>query len=167
MSTEESISEVSYTKTSLLQIGYWMPKKLQDQTVTESFSCYTLTSNHLCLAMVDISSADGSADMMSDIFAIGFEEIVDLNASNIMAARYFYPRFLAIFLLILIVSSENAKQWAEELQKVLSRDNKYSLVTYVQLVGVCLYLFIRPELAPFLRDVAIDSVKTGLGGATG
>jgi len=70
-------------------------------------------------------------------------------------------------MLILFVSSENAKQWAEELQKVLSRDNKYSLVTYVQLVGVCLYLFVRPELAPYLRDVAIDSVKTGLGGATG
>jgi synaptojanin len=70
-------------------------------------------------------------------------------------------------MLISFVSSENAKQWAEELQKVLSRDNKYSLVTYVQLVGVCLYLFVRPELAPYLRDVAIDSVKTGLGGATG
>lgn len=70
-------------------------------------------------------------------------------------------------MLILFFSSENAKQWAEELQKVLSRDNKYALVTYVQLVGVCLYLFIRPELAPYLRDVAIDSVKTGLGGATG
>lgn len=41
------------------------------------------------------------------------------------------------------------------------------MVTYVQLVGVCLFLFIRPELAPVLRDVAVDSVKTGLGGATG
>ncbi|XP_046485385.1 synaptojanin-1 isoform X1 [Neodiprion pinetum] len=85
-----------------------------------------------------------------DIFAIGFEEIVDLNASNIMAA-----------------SSENAKAWAEELQKVLSRDNEYVLVTFQQLVGVCLYLFIRPEHAPYLRDVAVDCVKTGLGGATG
>ncbi|XP_012252471.2 synaptojanin-1 [Athalia rosae] len=85
-----------------------------------------------------------------DIFGIGFEEIVDLNASNIMAA-----------------SSDNAKAWAEELQKVLSRDNEYVLVTYQQLVGVCLYLFIRPEHAPYLRDVAVDCVKTGLGGATG
>ncbi|XP_046745779.1 synaptojanin-1 isoform X2 [Diprion similis] len=85
-----------------------------------------------------------------DIFAIGFEEIVDLNASNIMAA-----------------SSENAKAWAEELQKVLSRDNEYVLVTFQQLVGVCLYLFIRPEHAPYLRDVAVDCVKTGLGGTTG
>ncbi|XP_017880386.1 synaptojanin-1 isoform X1 [Ceratina calcarata] len=85
-----------------------------------------------------------------DIFAIGFEEIVDLNASNIMAA-----------------STDNAKSWAEELQKVLSRDTEYVLVTYQQLVGVCLYLFIRPIHAPYLRDVAVDCVKTGLGGATG
>ncbi|XP_066592854.1 synaptojanin-1 isoform X2 [Prorops nasuta] len=85
-----------------------------------------------------------------DIFAIGFEEIVDLNASNIMAA-----------------SSDNAKAWAEELQKVLSRDTEYVRVTYQQLVGVCLYLFIRPQHAPYLRDVAVDCVKTGLGGATG
>jgi len=41
------------------------------------------------------------------------------------------------------------------------------MVTYVQLVGVCLYLFVRPEHAAFIRDVAVDSVKTGLGGATG
>lgn len=86
----------------------------------------------------------------ADIYAVGFEEIVDLNASNIMAA-----------------SSENAKAWATELQKVLSRDRPFTLLTYVQLVGVCLYVFIRPELAADVRDVATDSVKTGLGGATG
>lgn len=85
-----------------------------------------------------------------DIFAIGFEEIVDLNASNIVAA-----------------SSDNAKAWADELQKVLSRDHDYILLTYQQLVGVCLYVFIRPMYVDHLRDVAVDSVKTGLGGATG
>jgi phosphatidylinositol-bisphosphatase len=50
---------------------------------------------------------------------------------------------------------------------VLSRDRNYVMVTYVQLVGVCLYLFVRPEHTAFIRDVAVDSVKTGLGGATG
>ena len=35
------------------------------------------------------------------------------------------------------------------------------------MVGVCLYIFIRPHLAQHIRDVAIDCVKTGLGGATG
>lgn len=88
--------------------------------------------------------------MSCDIFAIGFQEIVDLNASNIMAA-----------------SSDNAKAWAEELQKTLSRDEPYTLLTYQQLVGVCLYVYIKPEHAEHIRDVASDSVKTGLGGATG
>lgn len=64
-------------------------------------------------------------------------------------------------------SSDNAKAWADELQRVLSRDRPYILVTYQQLVGVCLYLFVRPEHAAHIRDVAVDSVKTGLGGATG
>jgi hypothetical protein len=66
-----------------------MPKKLQNRTVTKFFACRAETNVHFFLAMVDISSEDDSKDMMSDIFAIGFEEIVDLNASNIMAARYF------------------------------------------------------------------------------
>lgn len=64
-------------------------------------------------------------------------------------------------------SSDNAKAWAEELQKTLSRDQPYTLLTYQQLVGVCLYVFVRPEHAQHIRDVATDSVKTGLGGATG
>ncbi|CAH1997104.1 unnamed protein product [Acanthoscelides obtectus] len=85
-----------------------------------------------------------------DIYAIGFEEIVDLNAANIMNS-----------------SSENSKQWATELQKVLSRDRSFVLVTYQQLVGVCLYIFVREEHVPYIRDVAVDCVKTGLGGHTG
>ena len=39
-----------------------------------------------------------------DIFAIGFEEIVDLNASNIMKA-----------------STTNALEWMKEVQKTISR----------------------------------------------
>ncbi|XP_077298589.1 synaptojanin [Arctopsyche grandis] len=96
-----------------------------------------------------VATADNK-DLITDIYAIGFEEIVDLNASNIMAA-----------------SSDNAKAWAEELEKVLSRDRPYVLLSSQQLVGVCLYVFVRPELSQHIRDVAVDSVKTGLGGATG
>ncbi|XP_071104406.1 synaptojanin-2-like [Haliotis cracherodii] len=85
-----------------------------------------------------------------DIYAIGFEEIVDLNASNIMSA-----------------STANAREWQKDLLKTISRDNKYVQLTHIQLVGVVLYVFIRPHLAPFIRDVAIEKVKTGLGGAAG
>ncbi|KAL4225388.1 Synaptojanin-1 [Mactra antiquata] len=85
-----------------------------------------------------------------DIFAIGFEEMVDLSASNIVST-----------------SQTNSREWEKYIQKTISRDHKYVLLTKVQLVGVLLYVFIRPQLAPYVRDVAIDSVKTGLGGATG
>lgn len=30
-----------------------------------------------------------------------------------------------------------------------------------------MYVFVRPEFAPYIQDVAVDSVKTGMGGATG
>ncbi|NXF01320.1 SYNJ1 protein, partial [Smithornis capensis] len=85
-----------------------------------------------------------------DIFAIGFEEMVELNAGNIVNA-----------------STTNQKLWAAELQKTISRDYKYVLLASEQLVGVCLFVFIRPQHAPFIRDVAVDIVKTGMGGATG
>ncbi len=69
-----------------------------------------------------------------DIFAIGFQELVGLTASNIVAA-----------------SSSNRREWGVELQKVLSRDTRYELLTAEQLVGICLYIFIRPKFIPYIR----------------
>ncbi|CAI7990552.1 Synaptojanin-1, partial [Geodia barretti] len=85
-----------------------------------------------------------------DIFALGFQELVGLTASNIVSA-----------------SSTNRKEWAMELQKVLSRDTRYELLTAEQMVGICLYIFIRPKLIPFIRDVAVSTVKTGMSGKAG
>ncbi|CAH0562090.1 unnamed protein product [Brassicogethes aeneus] len=101
-------------------------------------------------SLVDTGFTDEHKSIPVDIYAIGFEEIVDLNAANIVNS-----------------STENAKSWALELEKVLSRDRQYVLVTYQQLVGVCLYVFVRPEHVPYIKDVAVDSVKTGMGGHTG
>lgn len=91
-----------------------------------------------------------SLDAPVDIYAIGFQEIVDLNASNIVAS-----------------STQNQRDWLLEIQKTISRDHQYLLVTSVQLVGVCLFVFIRSNLSPHIKDVCNDQVKTGLGGATG
>lgn len=85
-----------------------------------------------------------------DIYAIGFQEIVDLNASNIVAA-----------------STKNQRDWLVEIQKAISKDHQYLIVTSSQLVGVCLFVFIRADLAPHIKDVCSDQVKTGLMGATG
>ena len=73
-----------------------------------------------------------------DIFAVGFEEMVDLDTKNIVNA-----------------SGENARQWCEELLTTLNTNGHYSLVTYTQLVGVCLYVFVRTPLASLVRDIQV------------
>ncbi|PAA75701.1 hypothetical protein BOX15_Mlig000919g5, partial [Macrostomum lignano] len=96
------------------------------------------------------SEADFSQPV--DFYAIGFEEMVDLNASNIVNA-----------------SSTNKRLWAEELQKTLGNDGsqRYILLTSVQLVGVCLYVFVRHGISQYIREVGTASVKTGMKGTAG
>lgn len=48
-------------------------------------------------------------------------------------------------------STTNRKMWGEQLQKAISRSHRYILLTSAQLVGVCLYIFVRPYHVPFIR----------------
>uniref|UniRef100_A0A3Q2ZC69 Synaptojanin-1 n=1 Tax=Hippocampus comes TaxID=109280 RepID=A0A3Q2ZC69_HIPCM len=114
-----------------------------------SFLTFAFAVRCGALVLICLRFPDSKANPV-DIFAIGFEEMVELNAGNIVSA-----------------STTNQKLWAAELQKNISRDHKYVLLASEQLVGVCLFVFIRPQHAPFIRDVAVDTVKTGMGGATG
>ncbi|KFD54399.1 hypothetical protein M513_04742 [Trichuris suis] len=95
------------------------------------------------------SSNDGSFDPY-DIYAIGLQEMVDLNASNVLSA-----------------SLTNQNHWREAFLKVLNASGCYVLVELVQLVGICLFVFVRPELIPHVRDVSTGIVKTGFGGTMG
>ncbi|KAI6203085.1 Phosphoinositide 5-phosphatase [Aphelenchoides besseyi] len=89
-----------------------------------------------------------------DIVAIGLEEIVDLNASNMMKA-----------------STTNQRVWRDGIKKVLEEQyqnaESYVVLACEQLVGVCIIVYIRLELLSRMRELAISDVKTGLGGATG
>ena len=58
---------------------------------------------------------------------------------------------------ILSFSSTQKKEWGSELQRVISRDHAYVLVTAEQLVGVCLYVFIRIHHLPYIRYFLICS----------
>ena len=49
-------------------------------------------------------------------------------------------------------STTNAMEWQKEVQKTVSREHKYVLLTHIQLVGVVLFIFVRPHLAPFIRS---------------
>ena len=73
--------------------------------------------------MIDVSTSPTDDSKPIDIYAIGFEEMVDLDAKNILNA-----------------SAENAKGWASELTKILNRDEKFVLLTYLQLVSVTIYI---------------------------
>ncbi|KAK3880880.1 hypothetical protein Pcinc_014656 [Petrolisthes cinctipes] len=104
-------------------------------------------------SLVDTTPEDeDKATRAPDVFAIGFEEIVDLNATNIVQNTQW---------------SENAASWGKELQKVISRDEKFVMVTWSQLVGVALFVFVNEKHASYVRNVSVESVKTGMQGATG
>ncbi|EGT47389.1 hypothetical protein CAEBREN_31903, partial [Caenorhabditis brenneri] len=89
-------------------------------------------------------------EQLADIVAIGVEELVDLNASNMVKA-----------------STTNQRMWCESIRKTLAEKAPFVLIGSEQLVGVCLFLFARPRVSPYLKDFAVASVKTGMGGATG
>lgn len=87
-----------------------------------------------------------------DIFCVGFEEIVDLSATNIVSA-----------------SDDNSNQWYSKLYKFLQRHGKYVplIIEPLQLVGVCIFVFVAEKHVSAIRDVSISKTKTGLGGAAG
>ncbi|CAF1020786.1 unnamed protein product [Adineta steineri] len=97
--------------------------------------------------------ADGYTKKMPDILAIGFQEICDLTASNMVWQ-----------------SSVNATRWVDNVEAHFKKsypNDEYILLGNDQLVGVCLAIFIRRDLAPFVKNIVVDSVKTGMGGKIG
>ena len=89
-----------------------------------------------------------------DLVVIGLEEIVDLNASNMMKA-----------------STTNQRIWRDGIKKALESQyngaESYVVLACEQLVGVCMIVYMRLELLGRMRDLAVSEVKTGLGGAAG
>uniref|UniRef100_A0A8C5WT51 Synaptojanin-2 n=1 Tax=Laticauda laticaudata TaxID=8630 RepID=A0A8C5WT51_LATLA len=67
----------------------------------------------------------------------------------------------------ILIYTTNKKTWGEQIQKALSRTHRYILLTSAQLVGVCLFIFVRPFHVPYIRDIAMDTVKTGMRGKVG
>lgn len=72
------------------------------KAITRLLNCFSWTSSKT--ALVDTTpEEEDTVDRAPDVFAIGFEEIVDLNATNIVQNTQW---------------SENAASWGKELQKV-------------------------------------------------
>ncbi|XP_078412968.1 LOW QUALITY PROTEIN: synaptojanin-2-like [Cetorhinus maximus] len=144
--------QVEYTniKGVRISIGTW------NVNGGKQFRSNMLSSVELSSWLLDSFKQNGTPKFQDnesyppDIFAIGFQEMVELSAGNIVNA-----------------STTNKKAWAEQLQKAISRTHKYIMLTSGQLVGVCLYIFVRLHHVPYIREVAVDRVKTGMGGKAG
>lgn len=88
---------------------------------------------------------------LPDIYAIGLQEIIELNAGSILNA-----------------DSSKASRWSEALtQQLNSQSNdKYLLLRTESLSSMALYLFVKESLVNNISHVFGASKKTGLGGMT-
>ena len=85
-----------------------------------------------------------------DVFVIGFQEICDLSAKNVVQS-----------------SDTNAKIWLKCMTEYFQDLGDYCFVSHEQLVGIALFVFVKKSLVPRMTQVGIKKVKTGFGGATG
>lgn len=80
----------------------------------------------------------------ADIYAIGFQEIVDLNAGN------------------LLVDHNAAKPWEDKIERTLKQ--QYILVESKHLVGLSLCVYVRRPLFPEVAEVSAETVGVGIMG---
>jgi len=95
---------------------------------------------------------DNNSDEI-DIFAIGFEEIVDLTAQNIVSS-----------------SDENASLWYTKIIECLKKTGReyvQLIAENLQLVGVCLFVFVLKKHIGSIKDICVSKAKTGFGGTAG
>lgn len=85
-----------------------------------------------------------------DIYGIGLQELIELNAGSILAGDASKPIL-----------------WAKALQELLnSRDENYVLLRTELITSMCLFLFVKQSKISYVTQVSGSSKKTGLGGIT-
>ncbi|EIE86666.1 hypothetical protein RO3G_11377 [Rhizopus delemar RA 99-880] len=87
-----------------------------------------------------------------DIYAIGFQEIVELSPQQVMAT-----------------DAETRKVWEEQIEHTLNSKNgeKYTLLRSNQLVGAALVIFAKSSIVDEIRNVESAIKKTGIMGIAG
>lgn len=95
----------------------------------------------------------------ADIFVLGFQEIVRLNAGNVLGAEDAGP----------------ARRWVSLIDQALNSNEEeapvsaaaYRLAASKQMVGVFLSVWMRAGLVPLVSDVKVSCVRRGVMGCTG
>ncbi|KAJ1657520.1 Inositol-1,4,5-trisphosphate 5-phosphatase 1 [Dispira simplex] len=100
---------------------------------------------------------------LPDVYAIGLQEIVDLNVSQMVSTDS--GRRIAWEKLVIRVLSRLTQRYNETMEE--HQRVQYVTLTSEQLTSACLMLFIKKSLAPHVRAVETAMKKTGFGGLTG
>ncbi|KAI7859014.1 SacI homology domain-containing protein [Circinella umbellata] len=89
-----------------------------------------------------------------DIYAVGFQEIVELSPQQVMAT-----------------DPEKRKVWEEQIERTLNSNpngkSKYVLLRSNQLVGAALVIFVKSNIVESIRNVETSVKKTGIMGIAG
>lgn len=94
-------------------------------------------------------------EKLADVYAVGFQEIVDLNAVNVAMDGQ---------------SAKRAQAWQDRLTAALNGNKgreRYVLVGEKHLVGILLLVFVKELHLGRVREVAGATVGVGFGGLAG
>lgn len=132
-----------------------MPVEQKSEIDELSVKCITWNVNGLVPLPEDIQPLFSMASMEDrpDILAIGFQEIVNLNPSQIIS-----------------VDPERKLVWERHLMAAINSlygKDVFSLLVSNQLVGTTLSVYVRNEVVHLVRNVEIAKKMTGLGGMAG
>jgi phosphatidylinositol-bisphosphatase len=151
-----------FSKAHILEITQeWVDLRMNEQvnefTTGERVTIFTGTWN------VNAKKQEGALDewllhantTAADIYAIGFQEIVDLNAMNVA-----------------LDSSKTLSRsqfWHEKIMESLSTltDNMYYLVGTKSLVGLLLCVYAKDRLSPHISDLRVNTIGVGVMGMLG
>jgi phosphatidylinositol-bisphosphatase len=96
----------------------------------------------------------GKMNETHDIYAIGFQEAVDLSTNNVVFSD--------------AKSNDRSQYWNQELHDFLSKSGrKYEIVESISLVGILLYVFAADEIRKEIQDIRKSSAGTGMMGVMG
>lgn len=145
---------MSYIREDWIQ--HQLVERQADYTSTKPISLWTGTWNVNAKKPLscpeDCQAWLGSSSSAPDVYAIGFQEIVDLNAVNVVVNNSSHHR---------------SQQWQDLISKYLTTRGQYELVVERHLVGILLLVYIKSELAMDVADVQVASAGVGVLGLMG